>query len=127
MPTLETHSRNALDGPAWRAYLTRIIEQNRLAGTSIGGRPLIDADRRQLHRWQHERALPSIWTTDSFLIRYGLHLDFFFAFAEQLGRSPWAHGKPPAWHEEDWTDEDANWIDPQELITGNADRKPVAA
>lgn len=98
----EIPSQNALDGESWRAFLSEIVRDDPAEGARIAGYPLSASDSRQVRRWRAEGVQPSLWSADSFLIRHGQHIEFFFAFAEQLGRSPWARGRPPAWHEESW-------------------------
>jgi hypothetical protein len=125
VPAVSNVSRNALDGPAWRSFLDGIVTNDSLKGSSIAGQPLSEPERRQLHRWRREQALPSIWSADRFLTAHGIHLDAFFAYAEAIGRSPWALGWVPAWHEEDWIHEDVNWCDPDDpFLVADADRGP---
>jgi hypothetical protein len=124
-PAVSNVSRNALDGPAWRSFLDSIVIDDQLQGSSIAGQRLSDPERRQFHRWRREQALPSIWSADRFLTAHGIHLEVFFTYAEVIGRSPWALGWVPAWHEEDWIHEDVNWCDHDDPFRpADGDRDP---
>src|SRR5919106_5894069 len=92
---------NRLDGLAWRTFLGAILVRDRIDGMRCRRQPLRPSDRRQVARWLNEGQLPSFWTADEFLTRYGVHIDEFFRFAESLGRTAWASGEAPAWHTED--------------------------
>lgn len=93
-------ARDALNRAAWNVFCKAFIKQGEGDRTRLNGYPITEADKRALYRWRHEGAYPSIWTADKFLIRYGMILDDYFVWCEDLKVEAWANGVPDWWDSE---------------------------
>ena len=97
---------NDLNGPLFAQFLdsfTKVHRGERGAPTHTVNQRLVSKhDARTVYAWRREGRNPSLWRADKFLIDYGLHLNDFFSWCEERGESPWAKGKPPEWHEQEF-------------------------
>lgn len=108
------HRANDLAIESWSQFLfSQILSQPEThAARRANGRPIQESDQRSIYRWLKEGNCPSIWTADTFLIRYGAHLDEYFLFCEQHAVEPWATGHPPYWYQGNDIYEDLEATDP---------------
>lgn len=99
---------NDLCQESWLRFLESHTQRAEHECLRLNGRRISDSERRALHRWERERATPSVFTADRFLIAIGLHLDDYFIYCSSHGLTAWARGVSPAWHDEEkWLE--ARW------------------
>lgn len=98
--------KNDLNGELFAQFLdSRVVAVRAPSGALVhilNGTSVSQQDARNVYAWRREGRNPSLWRADRFLIDYGLHLNDFFSWCERQGESPWARGKPPAWHEKEF-------------------------
>jgi hypothetical protein len=108
--------QNSLNRDLWLEFLEKGM--SRTGGkanepTLFNGRRLLESHARSLHRWSVEGASPDIFSGDAWTIYFlGRTIDVFFQFCERKGRSPWALGVPPRWHDDDDWGQDLESSDP---------------
>lgn len=78
-------------------------------GTRLAGVLLSEYHKRLVLRWRRGALTPTLWTLDGLLTRCHMHVNEFFDYCDQRGESGWAAGKPPSWHEQEWSEEDPDW------------------
>lgn len=90
-------NRDAIHRLHWLEFLYNYIRQGDGDYTRFNGQPLTESHKRALYRWREENSSPSIWTADAFLTHYGMILEDYFVWCEDLGKKAWAYGAPDWW------------------------------
>lgn len=90
-------SRDALHREHWLAFIYTFMVQETGEPSRLNGKPVKQSHKRAIYRWAHENSSPSVWTADAFLVYYGMILEDYFVWAEDLGLEAWAHGAPDWW------------------------------
>lgn len=78
-------------------FLSTVVEttgQGYNQKTTVRGLPVQEADGKRFRQWQKGHNVPTIWSLDRWLTRYGLHLSDFFSWVDE---DPWLDGSP--WYE----------------------------
>lgn len=94
-----------------RLFVRFIDSQTTLDGTKgrsgrrarlVNNHPVKGKLAKQLRHWRKGQTELGFFDADRFLTALEVHLEEFFIFCDHRGKSPWKHGEPPEWHEEEF-------------------------